>query len=234
MEKIPVLVFGCGFLGQEVGAQLRRDGLPLMLVGDNYSEVGAARAKDFTANVVDITNDEALRAVGIGNGVRLIFCLFPEESKNVFLTIAARALDPNLEIVCITESTDAGGKLRAAGASRVIDPYKMTALKIHELIHRPWLVETLEGTLFGEANLDLAEVEVPKGAHLVGAPLHLLDLRSQFNLILLGVVDPRQGKELVFNSSRNAHRVQVGDVLVVIGLRDDIGRLIKALDDQVL
>ena len=232
MQKQSIVIFGCGFLGQEVGEQLRRNGMELMLIGDNYSEVAAARAKDFQANVVDIADDAALRNLGIGNGVRLIFCLFPEESKNVFLTIAARALDPSLEIVCITESADSGSKLLAAGASRVIDPYTMTALKIHELIHRPWLVETLEGTLFGDANLDLAEVEVPAGVQLIGAPMHLLDLRRDNNLILLGVVDRTRGKEMMFNSSRNAHRIQPGDILVVIGLRDDIGRFIQELQGE--
>lgn len=225
MEIKPILIFGCGFLGQEVAEQLRREGQSLMLIGDNYSDVGHARAKDFVANLVDITDDDALRNIGIGQGVRLIFCLFSEESKNVFLTISARTLDPALEIVCISESADTGGKLLAAGASRVIDPYAMTAFKIHELIRRPWIVETLESTLFGEAHLDLAEVEVHAGARLLGLSMQALDVRD-YNLILLGVVVFGRGKELLLNTPRHPHRFQVGDTLVIIGPRQDLGRFL--------
>ncbi len=231
MEGKPIVIFGCGRQAMSVAERLRGRVQDLLVVTSDESDVSLAQSKGFSVVQIDYTDDEALRSIGIGRWVSTIFCMFPEEPQNVFLTISARALDPRLQIVSITESRAAGQKLLAAGATKVIDPYEITGKKIHELIRHPLVVETLEHTVLGQANLDLAEIEVERASPLAGRRLSELDVGRRFNLILLGVVDLELGKRLTFRTLGLDHRLDVGDMLVVIGPRDEIERFRAALRD---
>ena len=106
----PLLLFGCGSLGLAVAETLRSHGFEFLLAGADADCVAAARGKGYEAVEVDFSDDDSLRAVGIGAGARLIFCLYDEPSRNFFLTLSARALAPELRIVSICESAQSAKK----------------------------------------------------------------------------------------------------------------------------
>jgi voltage-gated potassium channel len=184
--------------------------------------VAAAQKEGLVARQIDYTDDEALRGVGIGTHIGGVFCLFSEDSENVFLAISARALDPQLRIVAVCQAPGAAPKLLAAGADKVVDPYEISGARVHELIQRPEVVELLEQTVFGLQDLNVAEITIPQGTWLHG--VHLSELRKCMNqnVILLGVVDLERGKDLIFSTRGIDHRLDSNDVLVVIGARSEI------------
>jgi voltage-gated potassium channel len=229
MEGKPIVIFGCGRQAMWVAERLRDRAQDMLVVTSDESDVSLAQSRGFSVVQIDYTDDEALRSIGIGRWVSTVFCVFPEESRNVFLTISARALDPGLKIVSITESRAAGQKLVAAGATKIIDPYESTGKKIHELIRHPQVVETLEHTVLGQANLDLAEIEVGAGSPLEGRHQGALGVGRHINLILPGVVDLELSNRLASRTLGLDHRLDVGDMSVVIGPREEIERFRGAL-----
>jgi voltage-gated potassium channel len=233
MSRLDTLIFGCSALGHEVAMQLSECGVETYLYSDDLDEVGALLAKGMQAAVVDFKNDDKLREIGVGRWVKTIFCLFSYEPNNLFLTLSARALDPDLKIVCVCESAAAAERLKAAGATKVIDPYEISGHRVHERIARPYLVELLEGSLFGK-HIDIAEIEMPDDSRLSGVALNDLQLDKQFNLIITGVVDLELGNQLIFANSGVSHRLHAGDILVVIGPEDEIQRLKQAIADNTL
>ncbi|MCG7992825.1 MAG: NAD-binding protein [Candidatus Thiodiazotropha lotti] len=224
MARRDNLIFGCGALGHEVAMQLSERGIQVYLYSNNFDEVGGLLAKGLQAAVIDYTDDEKLLGIGIGNWVKTIFCLFSEEPKNLFLTLSARALDPNLKIVCVAESIESSERLLAAGATKVIDPYEISGQRVHEMIARPYLVEMLENTVFGK-HIDIAEIEIPDSSVLAGMSLSDLELNKKYDLIVLGVVDLELGNQLIFTNSGVDHHLDAGDILVVIGCKQEIERL---------
>ncbi|MCU7935675.1 MAG: NAD-binding protein [Candidatus Thiodiazotropha sp. (ex Dulcina madagascariensis)] len=228
MSRRDTLIFGCSALGHEVAMQLSDRGIDVFLYSNDLDEVGALLAKGLQAGVVDYTDDEKLRDIGIGNWVKTIFCLFSEEPKNLFLTLSAHALDEKLKIICVCESNASAERLRAAGATKVIDPYEISGHRVHELIARPYLVEMLENAMFGKY-IDIAEIEIPEHSTLSGVPLNDLQLDKRYNLIVMGVVDLELGNQLIFSTSGVAHRLDAGDILVVIGPMGEISRLKQAV-----
>ncbi len=224
MTRWKTLIFGCGAMGHEVAMQLKERGIEVCLYSNDPNEVGDILSRGLNAVLIDYTDDEKLRQIGIGNGVETIFCLFSEEPQNLFLTLSARALDSQLKIICVCESVTSGTKLMTAGASKVIDPYKISGQRIHELISRPYLVEMLESTVFSQ-HVDIAEIEIPAASSLSGTPLEELRLDERYNLIIMGVVDLELGSELIFSNSGVKHLMDGGDLLVVIGPREEIARL---------
>ncbi|MBT3049065.1 MAG: NAD-binding protein [Candidatus Thiodiazotropha sp.] len=233
MSRLDTLIFGCGALGQEVAMQLAERGIEVYLYSDDLDEVGALLAKGMQAAVVDFKNDDKLRDIGIGRWVKRIFCLFSDEPSNLFLTLSARALDADLKIIAVCESAASGQRLMAAGATKVIDPYEISGHRVHERIARPYLVEMLESSLFGK-HIDIAEIEIPDHSRLNGAMLNDLGLGSLYNLIIIGVVDLELGRELIFANSGISHRLDGGDILVVIGPEAEISRLKRAVAENSL
>ena len=224
MSHPETLIFGCSAMGHEVAMQLAERGIQTHLYSKDPGKVDAMQAKGLQAAVIDYTDDEQLRSIGIGQSVKTIFCLFSEEPQNLFVTLSARALDPRLKIICVCESVSSGRKLITAGATKVIDPYEISGQRVHELIARPYLVEMLQHTVFSR-HIDIAEIEIPQDSPLSGALIDDLQLTRLYNLIVLGVVDLELGHHLIFRNSGVNHRLDAGDLLVVIGPRTEIARL---------
>jgi voltage-gated potassium channel len=215
-------LFGCNPLAIEVARRLTLARTPFIMLDSDAAMVEAAQKEGMLARKIDYTDDDALRDVGIGSHIEGVFCLFAEDSENVFLAISARALDPQLRIVAVCQAPQAAPKLLAAGADKVVDPYEISGARVHELIQRPEVVELLEQTVFGMQDLNIAEITIPHHSWLHG--VHLSGLRKVMkqNVLLLGVVDLERGKDLIFSTRGIDHRLDYDDVLVVIGARSEI------------
>lgn len=219
-----LVLFGCGSLGLAVAGTLRERGVDFLLVSPEPERVEAARAKGYDVVQIDYTDDDALTSIGIGAGVRMIFCLFEETAANLFLTLSARALAPTLTIVSICDSPATSSKLIAAGASKTIDPFLLTGRWVHNLIRRPLIVETLYDVLLGGADLEVGEVALAPDTMLVGRRLG--DLNSdRYDVIVLGAVNRSRGTELLLRSNDPGYVLAPDDVLVVIGPQSEIDRI---------
>jgi voltage-gated potassium channel len=225
------VLFGCNPLAIEVAKRLTMAGTPFVMVDSDATRVESALKEEMVALKIDYTDDDALRSVGIGSHIEGVFCLFTEDSENVFLAISARALDPQLRIVAVCQAPEAAPKLLAAGADKVVDPYEISGARVHELIQRPEVVELLEQTVFGLQDLNVAEITIPRGSWLHGVHLSGLKKVMTQNIILLGVVDLERGKDLIFSTRGIDHRLDYDDVLVVIGPRHEIDAF-RALIDR--
>ncbi len=220
-DRPEVVLFGCGGLALAVAETLRDRGVQFLLVSAEPERVETATSKGFGAVHLDYTDDEALKSIGVGGEVRMIFCLFEETASNLFLTLSARALAPDLAIITICDSPASSSKLVAAGANKTIDPFLLTARWVHNLIRRPLIVETLYEVLFGVADLEVSEITVADGAYLAGKRLGDLKPRRH-DILILGVIDRQRGAELLLRTNAPSYALTAGDVLVVIGPRREI------------
>ncbi|HEY9145346.1 MAG TPA: NAD-binding protein, partial [Thiobacillus sp.] len=96
-------LFGCNPLAIEVARHLTMTRTPFIMLDSDAALVEAAQKEGMLARQIDYTDDDALRDVGIGGHIEGVFCLFAEDSENVFLAISARALDPQLRIVAVCQ-----------------------------------------------------------------------------------------------------------------------------------
>ncbi len=227
-----ILVVGVGAVGLEVARQLTARGEYVQLVDDLNADVGKAHAMGFSVKQVNLQNDEELQKLGIGSSVDVLFALLEDDASNVFLVISARTLDAGISIVSIGGTADTIKRLHAAGATKVIDPFRISGYKIFEHMRRPLIAETLERTVFGDVNLDIVEILVTENSFLVGKCLHQLALEGRYNLIVLGVVDRHYGDHLIFATDPKKHRIDKNDILVVIGPEEAIEKLHHDLETE--
>ena len=159
----------------------------------------------------------------------ILFCFYPRDSDNVFLTISARAIDKALTIVAIVDDPESAEKLLAAGANKIIDPYEICGRKTHDMLAKPDITNILDHTVFGRHDLHIAQIEIPAGSCLENTTTSELKLDEKHNLILIGVVDKESGEALHFAIGENEYTLNAGDVLVVLGP----SREIRAFKEEV-
>jgi voltage-gated potassium channel len=87
---------------------------------------------------------------GIGADVDILFCFYPRDSDNVFLTLSARAIDKALTIVAIVDDPESAEKLLAAGANKIIDPYEICGRKTHDMLTKPDITNILDTLYSGD------------------------------------------------------------------------------------
>ncbi len=180
---------------------------------------------------IDYRSDDDLKSIGIGKDTETLFCFFASDSENVFLTLSARAIDPELNIISIVDDPDAEDKLLAAGANKVIDPYHICGRKIYEWIKKPEITNIIDHTVFGRQDLHIAEVTITEHSPFEGVLSSELKLNERYNLILIGVVDKEINDELHFAIGEQDHYLDAGDILVILGPARDIRNFRKDVND---
>jgi len=212
-----VAVFGYSVMSLEAMSRLDPTQFNLVFVGKNDTEAALVSEKGFATQVIDFRNDDALKSIGIGSHIDILFCFFPTDSENVFLTISARALAANLTIVTIVDEPESAEKLMAAGADKIIDPYEICGRKTYDMLSKPDITDILDNTVFGRNELKIAQVEIPEGSKLINTYLSQLKLHEQHNLILICAVDHALQDCLHFTVGGQERLLSSGDVLVVMG-----------------
>lgn len=212
-----IAVFGYSVMTLEVMSRLNPEHHSFVFIGKDEAETSLIAELGFETRAIDFRNDDALRSIGIGKDVDFIFCFYPKDSDNVFLTISSRAIDKNLTIIAIVDDPESAEKLRAAGANKIIDPYQISAVRTYNMLAKPDITNVMDDTVFGRHDLHIAQIEIPQGSCLENITASELVLNEKHNLILIGVVDKEHSTTLHFAIGEKEFRLNAGDILVVLG-----------------
>jgi len=173
-----IALFGYYRSAVEVASYLRTGDYRLVIIDDNPENLEKARSAGYETARLDFRNDSELAKLGLGESIDTIFCLFPDDAENVFLTLAARALAPGIRIFSIAHGRSSVPNLRAAGANKVIETEEISGLRIWDIITRPIVTAILDHTLFGQANLNVTELPIPPARRLSAGWLRSSNLKA--------------------------------------------------------
>ena len=118
------IVCGFGRVGRVFASTLQGESAPVIVV-DNEAEA-LAEAEDLGLLYLqgDATRDADLISAQIDKAVGLVAAT-GDDSENVYITLTARGLNPDLHIVARASRPEAEEKLRRAGANGVGSPYSI-------------------------------------------------------------------------------------------------------------
>jgi voltage-gated potassium channel len=117
------LICGFGRVGHQVARDLLAADVPFVVVDEN-PEVQEDIA-EMNLLYVDgpASDDETLCEAGIRRARGVIACV-DSDAENIFITLTARGLRPDIEIVARASEEGSETKLLRAGANAIISPYK--------------------------------------------------------------------------------------------------------------
>ena len=116
------IICGYGRTGHQVGAEFDTARVSYVVVDQKQEIEEELGLKDTPYIVGDITSDDNLIEAGI-ESARGLIAAADSDVANLYVTLSARVLNPNLYIVARASEIEAEKNLVMAGANRVIAPY---------------------------------------------------------------------------------------------------------------
>jgi voltage-gated potassium channel len=143
----------------------------------------------------------------------LIACV-DSDPENVFITLSARELRPDLTIVARASGEESEQKLKRAGAQRVVSPYRSGGSEMARLALHPQVA----GVVDVAPEYRMEEIEVARGCPGAGRPL--ADVAGSAIIDALrrpdGGLVPQPSADVV---------LEPGDVLIAMGTAGTMDRL---------
>lgn len=205
------LICGFGRVGQAAAEEFDQDGVSYAVVDPDPAATGSLAERGIPHLVADATEEAVLREAGVERARGLV-CAIDSDAVNVYVTIAARALNPGLTIVARASRAESVSTLLRAGADRVVSPLALSGRRMAFLSTRPAVVEFIDMVTLAP-ELRLEEIYVRPGSSLEGKRVG--DARSAHpGATVLAV--KKTGAELV-PSPDDATSLEPGDLVVVMG-----------------
>jgi voltage-gated potassium channel len=126
------LICGFGRVGRQVARDMQEAGVPFVVVDDNPDIREAAAEMGVLLVEGRGSDDHVMTEAGIERSQGLIACV-DSDAENIFATLTARQLRPDIHIVARAAEEPSESKLLAAGANDVISPYKASGQAMAQL-----------------------------------------------------------------------------------------------------
>ena len=221
-----VIICGYGRMGQTLARELFEAGVPFVVIDRDEERVAQVRTDGFLAHRGDATDESTLEFVGIARAKTLATVL-PADAVNVFITLTARNLSREVNIIARGEQPSTEKKLRQAGANDVILPATIGGLRIAHSIIAPEvgeLAKSGQNLDWHSLGVEIDELLLYEHAHLIGKSVREIQKMGEGELMILGV---RRGEEIQREDIEDIVLLE-GDAFIAIArtrqLLDIIGR----------
>jgi voltage-gated potassium channel Kch/CheY-like chemotaxis protein/HPt (histidine-containing phosphotransfer) domain-containing protein len=135
------IVCGFGRIGGSICEEIDRKGLPFVVIELDKDLVAEADEKNYNVLRADATTDATLKEAGVSAAEGVVATLGADKD-NLFITLAARELNPKIFIISRSEETGVEDRILRAGADIVVSPMKLGGQQIAQLIVREKLASS--------------------------------------------------------------------------------------------
>jgi voltage-gated potassium channel len=220
------IICGYGRTGHQVGAEFDAARVPYVVVDRKQGIEEQLGPRNIPYIVGDITSDENLIKAGI-KAARGLITTADSDVANLYVTLSARVLNPNLYIVARASEIETENKLVMAGANRVIAPYYISGKRMAALATRPVTSDFLDMVMHGESlEFSLNEVTIPNNSPLINKTISEAEIRHKSGALVLAIRRADGTFDLQPDSSSP---IAKGDTFVVIGTQEQAVELDKML-----
>ena len=169
----------------------------------------------------DATDTNVLREAGVMRA-RTLATVLPNDAANVFITLSARRLNPDLEIIARGEQPGTEAMLLQAGANRVVLPTHIGAERIAELIMYQETARLIHGSarmrdfeqVLHSIGLELELIEAAADSKLVGQTIEAIERQANGAVFIVQVNRPG---ERAITDPDGSTVIRAGDGVVIVG-----------------
>jgi trk system potassium uptake protein TrkA len=216
-------VIGLGRFGFSVAKTLAKYGSEVIAI-DNHEE-RVKKVSDFVTFAVqlDAMDEKALRSVGVQNVDTAIVSIGENIEASILVVMILKEMGIN-NIIAKAVTTLHGKVLENLGVKRIIFPERDMAMRVAHSLIRPKVLEQLE------LSEEYSIVELPTPANLIGKSIHESQLRNKYGVNLIAIKRKVTTEKGITKETWNVNplptdTMQEADILVLIGLNDDLDKL---------
>lgn len=214
-----VIVCGYGRIGRTVASRLAAAGEDVVIIDFDPDQLAGCPHHHILG---DATDDDVLQAAQIATASTLITAT-SADADNLYVTLSARTLRPDLFIISRARLTAAEPKMLQAGANRVVNPQLIGGERIAALTLQPHVAEFLDVVMHeGGIEFRLFEIAVSERSTLAGTTLRESHLRDRTGALVLAI----RGSDGVFHTNPQPESIIAGgSMLIAIGTNDQLEAL---------
>ena len=218
------IVCGYGRMGKYICEELSSAKVEFIVIENEAGKIDRLIEMNFLYISGDATSDEILTMAGVMKAKGLVAVL-SNDAENVFTTLSAKVLNPNLYVVARAVEEETESKLKKAGANRVVKPYEIGGNRMAELLLRPGVIEFID-VVAREKNVDLSmeELAVSEKSSLIGKTLAELPIRKDLNIIIVSINKLKGG--FIYNP-KSSTVLEQNDKLIALGEKVNLAELSK-------
>lgn len=220
------IVCGYGRIGRIISRELKANDIPIVVIDGDGTAMQGLEEDGIPHIVGDATSEEILSEAHIERAKGLV-SVVASDADNVFITMSARGLNPELFILARAEQENSEKKLIRAGANKVVMPYLIGGQKMAHMVVKPVVSDFLEFTVHNrKIGLEMGEVAVSEKSNLNGVTLMESGIRQRMDVIIVAI--KKKEGEMRFNPSSQT-KIEAGDILIALGKSEDITKLAAIL-----
>jgi len=213
------IICGFGRVGKQIADELGVEKVPFVVI-DKEDVFALCKQKGWLYIQGDASKDEEiLKRAKIVEAKGLLIAV-GSDADCVFITVSARALNPNLFIVARASSQQAADKLRKVGANRIALPYQIGGYHMAVMALRPAVVDFID-TIFDSRHdeLHVEQMSIDEKSKLSQTPLKQYLSRDKTKVVVLAII--RKSGASVVNPMGDT-TLLAGDNLILMGTRKDL------------
>jgi trk system potassium uptake protein len=215
--KRQVAVLGLGRFGLAVAGELTRLGHEVLAVDSGERVVQEVVGEVTHAVQADITDEDALRELGLGDFDAAIIAVSSNLEASILATVLVQRLGVK-RIVAKAANPLHGSILQRVGATRVVYPERETGVRVAHSFAATGVRDYLDvAPGYGFARLPVSDA-------LVGSSLGQADLRRAYAVTVVAL---HRSGEVTLNPLPS-EVLRAGDELIVAGRDEDLERLPEA------
>jgi trk system potassium uptake protein TrkA len=212
-------VIGLGKFGSNVAKALFEDNNEVVAIDNDKVRVQSVDRFSTEAIVLDATDKDALKALGLDSMDGLILAISSNISNSVLICIHLHEIGVE-NILAKAEDDDHAKILSRVGATKIVHPERDIAKRISLGLSRPNVIDFIPLS----KDFDLVQIEPPHG--FVGENLKSLNLPAKYNVHIIAIKEITSDDFILV--PRADFIIKESDILTILGKSEDIGQ-IKAL-----
>lgn len=215
-----VIVCGYGRMGRTVCKSLHQRKASLLVIDQNSENTALAEHDGYLYILGDAGEEPVLRSAGIERAKGLVAVL-DSDASNVFATLVARDLNPEIFIAARAEKIESESRLIRAGANQAICPLVIGATRLANVLTRPGIVDFIDFAAQG-LELEAEQFRISDESKLVGQSLMQANLPRQVGVLIVAL--QRKDGQTIFNPEHDTI-LQADDNLIVTGRIGSMAKL---------
>ncbi len=217
------IICGFGGIGSSISSVLYEADIPFVVIENNDETAAWAQKANYLTVIGKATYDETLLQAGIKKAAGIVVSM-GDDSLNMYVSLAARELKPDLFIIARGYKSDIENRLLRAGADEVVYPLRMGGIQIAREIMKQF-----------KKNFITDSDEI-KDKSVMGYKLKRY-IQNNEETVTVGEIKKKTGSDNVLLLKReesedihtpaDAENVIVGDTLLLLISEDKSGQKIK-------
>jgi voltage-gated potassium channel len=217
-----IIICGYGRVGRRIAEEFRAAGISYVVLDFKEDAILAAREHGDLLIEGNATEDEDLTRAGIEHAAGIVVAS-DSDSDNLYISLSARSVRPDIQIVARASDEDAERKILLAGADRVVMPYQAAGRTMANMVLKPQVMTFLDAvTTAAGPDLHMVEIQVSETCETAGKTIRDARVRHDTGAIIVAL----RRKDGTFDTTPEPDAViEPGDVIVGVGTTEELQRL---------